>query len=65
MQEIGREGRERSAFVRKMFLLRRVRAPRCSRVNRRSSIRLALAPARLDIVEAFGNEVFVYATVGP
>ena len=25
----------------------------------------ALAPARLDIVEALGNEVFVYATVGP
>jgi multiple sugar transport system ATP-binding protein len=24
-----------------------------------------LAPARLDIVEALGNEVFVYATVGP
>jgi multiple sugar transport system ATP-binding protein len=25
----------------------------------------ALAPARLDIVEALGNEIFVYATVGP
>ncbi len=24
-----------------------------------------LAPARLDIVEALGNEIFVYATVGP
>jgi len=25
----------------------------------------ALAPAKLDIVEALGNEIFVYATVGP